>query len=83
MMKTIFSRSFLRLNFAEIMHQLRDPGEADAGLRSRGAVRPALPHLAPRHLAALRELHHAPHRHEHHPTHDEGTELGEVFAFDP
>ena len=58
------------------MHQLRHPGQADGGVRARGAIRVSLPHLEAGHLTALRELHHAAHRLEHRLAHDEGEFLG-------
>lgn len=57
---------------SEIVYNVRGDNKTARNLRARNPSGCPLPHLAPGHLPALRELHHAAHHPQHHPPHVQG-----------
>ena len=57
---------------SEIVYNVRGDNKTARNLRPRNPSGCSLPHLAPGHLPALRELHHAAHHPQHHPPHVQG-----------
>lgn len=67
-----FVTSTLLNTATEIVHRLRDPGEAARALHAQGPRELQVQNLAGRRLDAVRVLHHDAHRPQHAAPHDEG-----------